>query len=921
MLSAIFLHSLSNLDGLNIALAVLAVVAALTWVAGKLAGSVRRSAFLVLGLFSVVVLGYGIWAAVRPVDGLFLARQIAWGESDLRDFQHFPAREIANSGPAAYFREAKAPNIFQTVSYTSNGEPRQAPLEDLLESSGTTSFIVIKDDAILYEGYFNGYERDSVVTSFSIAKSFTSALVGIAIDEGFIRSVNDRMIDYLPEMKGRGLDDLTIRHLLNMSTGIRYESDDEISLLAEISQFTDTGLSYSYPNLREQALNLRTSPQPVGAEFNYNDYHLQLLGMILERSTGMSPSMYLQEKIWKPLGMEYPASWSLDSEEAQFELMLAGINARAIDFARFGRLFLQNGNWQGRQLISGSWVLESTSPDTADNRPWHSYAEWQQSGGYYKYLWWGKFRQDGGYDFAAHGHLGQLIYVAPREHMVVVRFGLEDGGVDWWDDVARSVIDQVSAAPKNTAGKSGELTTASPEQFGFDSAQLAKGLLEIQKRQIPIHSLTLVGNGQMFLNAYFYPYDRSIYHDLASATKSITTTLIGIAAGQGKLSLDQPVISFFPDRAIANLDERKQHMTVRHLASMRSGLSCGIGDDEPILIEMRATSDWVQFALDRPMLYEPGTTFRYCGLAMHLLSAILTQSTGMPALEFARANLFGPLDIQDVYWLSDPQGNSDGWGDLSLKPEDMAKLGLLFQQGGRWGDHQVVPADWVRSALQSYSEQTGRLENYGYGWWISPPREQPPYFLAAGNGTQRIQVFTDRPLIIVTTGAGFEFDQVAPFIVKAIQSKNPLPVNPAGEAQLQQALQAVASSPAPKPVPAMPSMADSLWGRKFVLEPGCGVLQWLQIDRERADEAVLTMQVIGEAQPRISEVGLDGIVRPSRVGRPVMALGEWWDENTFAIEYYEGPGIAYLRLILRLISEDRMTAQVSGFEACPAIAE
>ena len=126
------------------------------------------------------------------------------------------------------------------------GQTRQLGFEEFLKATNTTSFIVIKDDTILYEGYFNGYTRDSIVTSFSMAKSFTSALIGIAIDEGYIGSVNNPVIAYLPELRGRGLDDLTIRHLFTMSSGIRYVHDDAVSPLRDLTQFTDDGMSSSY---------------------------------------------------------------------------------------------------------------------------------------------------------------------------------------------------------------------------------------------------------------------------------------------------------------------------------------------------------------------------------------------------------------------------------------------------------------------------------------------------------------------------------------------------------------------------------------------------------------------------------------------------------------------------------------------------
>src|SRR3990172_382657 len=252
------------------------------------------------------------------------------------------------------------------------------------------------------------------------------------------------------------------------------------------------------------------------------------------------------------------------------------------------------------------------------------------------------------------------------------------------------IFDVAVPAPSYRPTEGWQATT--PESQGFDSARLAEGLRAIRQNDIRVHSLLIIRRGFVLADAYFYPYDGSTYHDMASVTKSLITTLIGIAADQGKLDLDRPMLSFFPDRAIANRDERKERITVRHLASLTAGLECDPVDDEPTLNDMRASEDWVQFALDRKVVREPGTRFVYCGLQMHLLSAILQEATGMTALDFARANLFEPLGITDVYWPADPQGYTHGWGDVCLRPGDMAKLGFLFLHQGQWGDQQVVPS-------------------------------------------------------------------------------------------------------------------------------------------------------------------------------------------------------------------------------------
>jgi len=211
------------------------------------------------------------------------------------------------------------------------------------------------------------------------------------------------------------------------------------------------------------------------------------------------------------------------------------------------------------------------------------------------------------------------------------------------------------------------------------------------------------------VDAYFYPYDGQTVHDVASVTKSVMTTLIGIAADQGKLELDQPLVSFFPGRTIANRDAGKEHITVRHLASMSSGLDCTADYDEATLREMQASSDWVQFTLDRPMIDEPGSRFVYCSPGMHLLSAILQQATGMTALDFARQNLFEPLGIHDVIWPADPQGVTHGWGDLYMHPHDMAKLGYLWLNHGQWGGRQIVSRAWVEDSAKVQIKTGGDL--------------------------------------------------------------------------------------------------------------------------------------------------------------------------------------------------------------------
>ena len=355
-------------------------------------------------------------------------------QSDLDDINRFPARPINNGENVSQLpiEELTIPN---QVTYKYKGIDRTESLEDLLMRTETTAFLVVQNDKIIYQNYpFGSYNQ--LNTSFSVAKSFDSALIGAAIQDGLIESENDLVVKYVPELIGRGLDDLTIHNLLRMDSGIRYISSDERFFIFE--PFSDDALTYYPPNLRKIALSVQASTTPIGITFKYNNFHPLLEGLIIERVTGMPVAEYLQEKIWKPMGAEFPASWSMDSEKSGFEKMESGINATAVDFARFGLLYLHNGYWNGTQILPESWVQKSTIPDPRDNRIIEG---WTEIGGYYGYHWWGLKKTDGAYDYMASGHLGQFIYVSPEKNMVVVRLGPEpDPNVLWYDAIQSLVI-------------------------------------------------------------------------------------------------------------------------------------------------------------------------------------------------------------------------------------------------------------------------------------------------------------------------------------------------------------------------------------------------------------------------------------------------------------------------------------------------
>ncbi len=408
---------------------------------------IRRHRVAVLRLALLVSLAAGLPFA-SPASAApwtqpgYLYRYFVWGAQRITssrsdDYRNYGSYPIDKAPAAFHFAPGNRDEIPATVEYEEGQAVKRVALSELLRSTGTHAFIVARDNQVLYEGYFNGFERDSVCTSWSLAKSFTSALVGIAISEGYIKSLDDPITNYLPELKDRGFDAITIRNLLTMGSGIQYRIG--------FFPWDEFVLAGYYPNLRQLLLSDLKIMEPPGESFHYNNFNTELIGMILERTTGRAPSQYLQEKIWKPIGAEYPATWSIDSEEDGFEITPILLNARAIDFAKFGRLYANNGNWDGKQIIPRHWVVESTTRDPNDRRQWETFSRWQDKGGYYKYFWWGVSQASGDYSFMGVGTYGQFIFVCPRTRVVIVRMA-DDDGIDppYWREVFQYIADQIA---------------------------------------------------------------------------------------------------------------------------------------------------------------------------------------------------------------------------------------------------------------------------------------------------------------------------------------------------------------------------------------------------------------------------------------------------------------------------------------------
>jgi len=330
------------------------------------------------------------------------------------------------------------------------------------------------------------------------------------------------------------------------------------------------------------------------------------------------------------------------------------------------------------------------------------------------------------------------------------------------------------------------------------SVRLADMLEAIRKERHDIDSVSVVRHGYLVVDATVYPFRPDTKHVIHSCTKSVVSALVGIAIDQGHIEgVEQPVLDIFSRRTVANVDERKQAMTLEHVLMMANGLECR---DSYLyrwqgLNQMRGAGDWVQFMLDLPMAEAPGARFEYCNGGSFLLSAIIQETTGQTTLAFAQEHLFGPLGITDVDWPANPQGITIGWGDLRLKPHDMARFGYLYLHEGRWGDKQVVPAEWVKASTRRHIAAGTLSDGYGYQWWV----DDAGYYMALGYAGQYIVVVPDQDMVVVFTSDLAERDFFTPetllqtYILPAVISGGPLPANPDGVALLESRVKALAT--------------------------------------------------------------------------------------------------------------------------------
>lgn len=310
------------------------------------------------------------------------------------------------------FLQRSAASVIIPEHFMSRGE--KIHTESYLEETGSTGMMILRSGAIAYQRYWQGMRPEDTHISFSVAKSFTSALIGIAIDEGLIESVDDPVTRYVPSLAGSAYSDATLADCLQMSSGSSFDENyaEPGSDIFRYMQHFALGRS-SAGFIAE----LGSGREP-GSFNKYNSMDAQVAGMVLRAALGdKTIAEYMQEKLWEPIGAQYEAQWLVDGDG--MELALGGLNATLSDYARFGQLFLQRGSWRGKEVIPASWVELSTTPHAAHLMPGRDNPLSSKPYGY-SYLWWTPIEPFGG-DFLASGIYNQYIYINPAKQLVIAK--------------------------------------------------------------------------------------------------------------------------------------------------------------------------------------------------------------------------------------------------------------------------------------------------------------------------------------------------------------------------------------------------------------------------------------------------------------------------------------------------------------------
>ena len=446
-----------------------------------------------------------------------------------------------------------------------------------------------------------------------------------------------------------------------------------------------------------------------------------------------------------------------------------------------------------------------------------------------------------------------------------------------------------------------------PEKLGFDSDTFSEMLADIEANDQKIHGILVMREEQIAFEQYFPPYKEDTLHSFKSVSKSITSILAGIAISEGKLSLDTTVYEVFPEAFEGVEDPRKKTITVRHLLTMTPGFA--VTDEDPE-VEEYTSEDWIKKYMQHPLKDNPGEKFSYFSPTTNLLTAILTEKIERDLGEYAQEKLFIPLGIEDIYWARGSLGYLRGGSGIYSTPREMAKIGLLYLNDGKYEEKQIVDKNWVRESTKNqigdntFADYQGMQDSkYGYQWWLP----DSDHFMALGWGGQTIFVVPDLKMVVVKTGGDdFESNLSERYIFPALKSYFwPLPEAPEKYQKLQSLSESL-QNPAPSQDFFMPELARSIDDQEYICDDGNELVKFEtnqpegDVDRSEEFSIYRTYKLPdGQDHTLTIPVGLDGLYRHSKVNShylpieeefndletvTVSTIGEWQDKKTLLVE-------------------------------------
>jgi CubicO group peptidase (beta-lactamase class C family) len=417
--------------------------------------------------------------------------------------------------------------------------------------------------------------------------------------------------------------------------------------------------------------------------------------------------------------------------------------------------------------------------------------------------------------------------------------------------------------------------TSSPEEQGMNSSTFIDGIHKLKKDSTNIHSLLIIRNNHIVLDACFYPFQKDYVHDIASVTKSITALLVGIAIDKGFIkNEDEPVLKYFPGYTVKN--DTLKNIKIKDLLNMASGLQCSWNDKEKELEQMQENPDWVQFMLSLPFSSQPGEKFAYCSGNFYLLAEILQRTTKMKCHEFARKYLFDSLQFRQTYWEENSKGVNHGWGDLHISPYDLAKIGYLLLNDGKWKDKPIISNEWLTKIKPLY--YIHGTESYGYGWWLD--KENPDEIQALGRGGQRLFILREKNTVIVVTGGGFDAGNMDNLVFESIKSYKK---NEDHSAELKNTIKTL-QAPDTKSI-GENNFSSGMLNKSFHFEKNDLDLNTIRFEQKNNDYYLVLHFTDGSKEEHPIGIGNQYKISNEHVFGLPIALKSFWSNNKLIINY------------------------------------